>query len=80
MTALPQPLIRHGLRIADAKHRRPVKERRPKAASHKGRRKTKSYAAAARCDHLGQRLLAFRLRAVTLHGRGEAFEDAVFRR
>src|SRR6202158_5393412 len=26
------PLIRHGLRIADAKHRRPVKERRPEAA------------------------------------------------
>src|SRR3979490_823626 len=25
------PLIRHGLRIADAKHRRPVKERRPEA-------------------------------------------------
>src|SRR5258708_32845587 len=27
-----EPLIRRGLRIADAKHRRPIKERRPKAA------------------------------------------------
>src|SRR5712692_2347505 len=27
-----RPLIRRGLRIADAKHRRPTKERRPKAA------------------------------------------------
>src|SRR5580693_1725067 len=38
----PKPLIRHGLRIADAKHRRPIKNggRRPPTAtfSHKGRR------------------------------------------
>src|SRR5258708_136302 len=27
-----RPLIRRGLRIADAKHRRPIKERRPEAA------------------------------------------------
>src|SRR5216684_1886168 len=27
-----RPLIRHGLRIADAKHRRPIRERRPKDA------------------------------------------------
>src|SRR5882724_12116203 len=27
-----KPLIRRGLRIADAKHRRPIKERRPEAA------------------------------------------------
>src|ERR1700676_2775130 len=27
-----RPLIRHGLRIADARHRRPAEERRPEAA------------------------------------------------
>jgi hypothetical protein len=32
LSADADPLIRRGLRIADAKHRRPIKERRPKAA------------------------------------------------
>jgi hypothetical protein len=47
MTALPQPLIRHGLRIADAKHRRPERTAVEGRLPQGEKEDEESYAAAA---------------------------------